>query len=57
MSWVSRVLQTLGLQHKEGRLPLINPAVPRKQLWMFVGFYALFAIILAVLHHTLLHWL
>ena len=57
MRRLNRGLQALGLQHKEGREPLINPAVPRKQLWMFVGFFALFGIILAVLHHTIAPWI
>lgn len=38
-------------------LPLINPAIPRKQLWTFIAVYALLAIILAVLHHTIAPWI
>lgn len=57
MKWINRVLQAAGLQHKDGRLPLINPAIPRKQLWMFIAFYAAFGIILVVLHHTIAPWI
>ena len=54
---MSRILQALGLQHKEGRLPLINPAIPRKQLWTFIGMFALIGIIMSILHHTIAPWI
>ncbi|HEV7191633.1 MAG TPA: hypothetical protein VGN35_00380 [Jatrophihabitantaceae bacterium] len=57
MRLLRRVLQEVGLQHKEGRIPLINPEVPRRQLWMFIGFYAVFGIILVILHHTIAPWI
>ena len=38
-------------------LPLINPAIPRKQVWTLIAIFAVVAIVLAVLHHTIAPWL
>lgn len=59
MRQVKRWMAILGLRRGDAGegLPLINPAIPRKQLWRFIALYALFGIILIVLHHTVAPWL
>jgi hypothetical protein len=59
MARLSRWLIIFGFKRGEvdGGIPLINPAIPRKQLWTFIAVYAVIGVILAILHHTVAPWL